>query len=210
VGDLIEKMNRGEIDILLGTQMVAKGFDFPNVTLVGVLMADIGMQLPDFRASERIFALMMQVAGRSGRGADSGRVVIQTMNESSRFFEFLKRQDYYGFYRWELEMRRALEYPPFARMARVLARGKDEARVAKAIGAFGDSLKSAIGAGAGGIRVLGPSAAPLSKIGGNYRHHLIMKSRDSEGMRRAIDSARREVSFKDVYFEIDIDPYDIL
>ena len=210
VGDLIEKMNRGEIDILLGTQMVAKGFDFPNVTLVGVLMADIGMQLPDFRASERIFALMMQVAGRSGRGADSGRVVIQTMNESSRFFEFLKRQDYYGFYRWELEMRRALEYPPFARMARVLARGKDEARVAKAIGAFGDSLKSAIEAGAGGIRVLGPSAAPLSKIGGNYRHHLIMKSRDSEGMRRAIDSARREVSFKDVYFEIDIDPYDIL
>ena len=173
-------------------------------------MADIGMQLPDFRASERIFSLLMQVAGRSGRGADEGRVVIQTMNESSEFFEYVKKQDYYGFYRWELGMRRALNYPPFARMARVLARGKDEGRVVKAIGAFRDSLSTAISANGWNIQVMGPSSAPLSKIGGNYRHHIIMKSGNAEGMRRAIDSARKELVFRDVYFEIDIDPYDIL
>jgi primosomal protein N' (replication factor Y) len=128
VDGLIEKMNSREIDILLGTQMVAKGFDFPGVTVVGVLLADIGMNLPDFRAGERVFSLLMQVAGRSGRGADPGKVIIQTVNPENELFRYLRSQDYYGFYRRELETRRLLEYPPFTRMARVLARGRQPRR----------------------------------------------------------------------------------
>ncbi len=210
VNDLIEKMNSGEIDILLGTQMVAKGFDFPNVTVVGVLLADIGMHLPDFRAAERIFSLLMQVAGRSGRGTEPGRVIIQTVNDSNELFTYLKTQDYYGFYRWEREMRKMLGYPPFMRMARVLARGKNEERVVRAMEEFKDSLVKVIAEHGWNIQLLGPSSAPFSRIGGNFRHHILLKSNDAGSMRNAIDHSRKEHAFRDVYLEIDIDPYDLL
>lgn len=111
---MIQEMKGGEIDILLGTQMVAKGFDFPRVSVVGVLMADIGLNLPDFRAAERIFSLLVQVAGRCGRGKDSGTVILQTRDENHPIFRHIGTHDYYGFYRAELEQRRMLMYPPFS------------------------------------------------------------------------------------------------
>lgn len=210
VPDLIEKMKRGEIDILVGTQLVAKGFDFPTVTLVGVLLADIGMNIPDFRSSERIFSLLVQVAGRSGRGKIPGRVIIQTLDPENPLFRFIRRQDYYGFYRSELEARRALRYPPFTRIARLLARGRNRDRVIAAIESVRDALKSRIREGGADITMLGPAAAPLEKIAGNYRHHIILKSTDLGSLRAAVAGARDAVSWNEVYLEVDIDPYDMM
>jgi primosomal protein N' (replication factor Y) (superfamily II helicase) len=210
VPDLIGKMNNGEIDILLGTQLVAKGFDFHNITLVGVLLADIGMNLPDFRSSERIFSLLVQVAGRSGRGSTPGRVIIQTLNIENPLFKFIKQLDYHGFYKSELLARKELQYPPFSRIARLLVRGKDEEKVISSINALKRALDEHNSKENGGINILGPSSAPFAKIGGNYRHHLILKSDRLDTLRNVITSCRNAVSGKDVYLEIDIDPYELL
>ncbi|OHD63567.1 MAG: primosomal protein N' [Spirochaetes bacterium RBG_13_51_14] len=210
VPDLIGKMKRGEVDILVGTQLVAKGFDFHNITLVGVLLADIGMNLPDFRATERVFSLLVQVAGRSGRGDAPGKVIVQTLNEENPLFRYIKRQDYYGFYRSELLVREALHYPPFARIARLLVRGKNEDRVIASVSRLKAALDENIGKRNAGIRVLGPSSAPFGKIGGNYRHHIILKAEDVAALRGVIADSRDAVSGRDVYLEIDIDPYDLL
>jgi primosomal protein N' (replication factor Y) (superfamily II helicase) len=210
VPDLLEKMNGGDIDILVGTQLVAKGFDFHNITLVGVLLADIGMNLPDFRSAERIFALLVQVAGRSGRGDAPGRVIIQTLDDGNPLFAFLKSQDYYGFYRSELEVRKALTYPPFTRLARLLVRGKAEDRVIASVNALKEALDRDIRERKAPVRVMGPSSAPFGKIGGNYRHHIILKSGDVSTLRDVIAAARGSVSGRDVYLEIDMDPYELL
>ncbi|MBN2158657.1 MAG: primosomal protein N' [Spirochaetes bacterium] len=210
VPDLITKMKRGEVDILLGTQLVAKGFDFHNVTLVGVLLADIGMNLPDFRSAERIFALLMQVAGRSGRGDAPGRVIVQTLDDENPLFRYIRNQDYYGFYLSELEVRKALLYPPFARLARLLVRGKSEERVIASINLLKEAIEENTARSGADIRVLGPSAAPFAKIGGNYRRHIILKSREMEPLRSVIAASRGAVAGRDAYLEIDIDPYDLL
>ncbi|MCU0821257.1 MAG: primosomal protein N' [Spirochaetes bacterium] len=207
---LLEKMKQGDIDVLLGTQMVAKGFDFLNVSLVGVLLADIGLNLPDFRASERILSLLIQVAGRCGRGSTPGRVFIQTCNEDHYIFKYLKNHDYMGFYKHEQSIRRMLDYPPYSRLARLLVRGKSEERVIENINKLKTALDAALKKGDGRIKVLGPTAAPLSKIANNYRHHIILKSKDFEELKAVIRAVRDTVSGKDVYLEVDIDPYDML
>jgi primosomal protein N' (replication factor Y) len=207
--DVIGRMNSGEIDILLGTQMVAKGFDFPRVSLVGVLLADIGLNIPDFRASERIFSLLVQVSGRSGRGKEPGRVIIQTLDDGHPLFQFLQKQDYEGFYHHELETRRALCYPPFSRLARLLIRGKNRDAVEKNIYALRDELKKNM-AGDSSIILLGPAAAPLEKVGDNYRYHIILKGARLENLCRVISLSRHIISDRNLYLEIDIDPYDIL
>jgi primosomal protein N' (replication factor Y) len=206
--DLVGMMNRGEIDILLGTQMVSKGFDFPNVTVVGVLLADIGMGLPDFRASERIFSLLSQVSGRCGRGTDPGRVIIQTVQEESELLRYVVNHDYEGFYRRELSMRKLLGYPPFSRLARFLVRGKDEKKVSeiadRICAVVADAVKDS------GALVLGPAPAPLEKIGGNFRHHIIVKAKSAETLRIAARAAYDAHRLTEPYLEIDIDPYDML
>ncbi|MGL4370490.1 MAG: replication restart helicase PriA, partial [Spirochaetota bacterium] len=206
--DLVEQMNAGEVDILLGTQMVSKGFDFPNVTVVGVLLADIGMSLPDFRASERIFSLLMQVSGRCGRGEDPGRVIIQTLQEESELLAFVKAHDYDGFYRRELSMRKMLGYPPFSRLARLLVRGKDEDKVREAIARVEEAVSAALEGTPS--QMLGPAPAPLEKIGGNYRHHLIIKAKSTEILKTAARAAYAAYKGTEPYLEIDIDPYDML
>jgi primosomal protein N' (replication factor Y) (superfamily II helicase) len=210
VFDIVEKMSKGEIDILLGTQMVAKGFDFHKVSLVGILLADIGLNMPDFRASEKIFSLLIQAAGRCGRGDVCGRVIIQTINEEHHIFQFLKNHDYMGYYRYELSMRKMLQYPPFSRLARLLVRGKNEEKVIKSINNLKTALTNEIINNNRPITILGPTAAPLSRISNNYRYHIILKSKDIESIRQAVKSVKHTVSGKDVYLEIDIDPYDIL
>lgn len=207
--DIIEKMSCGEIDILLGTQMVAKGFDFHNVTIVGVLLADIGLNMPDFRASERIFSLLIQVAGRCGRRNERGKVIIQTLEDDNYIYDFLKNHDYLGFYRHELSVRKLLKYPPFSRMARLLVRGKTEDKVIKTVNKLQKSLENEIRGRNYAITLLGPVAAPFPKISGNYRYHIILKSERVEQIRNLIKSAGK-LSGNDIYLEIDIDPYDIL
>jgi primosomal protein N' (replication factor Y) len=206
--DLVGMMNSGEIDILLGTQMVSKGFDFPNVTVVGVLLADIGMGLPDFRASERIFSLLMQVSGRCGRGDNPGRVIIQTVQEENELLRYVTCHDYEGFYRRELSMRRMLGYPPFSRLARFLIRGKDE----KKVGEIADRITAVVTAAVkdSGAMVLGPAPAPLEKIGGNFRHHIIVKAKNIDVLRVAARAAYDAHRSTEPYLEIDIDPYDML
>jgi primosomal protein N' (replication factor Y) (superfamily II helicase) len=210
VFDIVEKMSKGEIDILLGTQMVAKGFDFHKVSLVGILLADIGLNMPDFRASEKIFSLLMQAAGRCGRGDVCGRVVVQTLNNDNHIFQFLKNHDYMGFYKYELSMRKMLQYPPFSRLARLLVRGKKEEKVIKSINNLKDALGTEISNNKKPITILGPATAPLSRISNNFRYHIILKSKDIESIRQTVKAVKNTIKNKDVYLEIDIDPYDIL
>jgi primosomal protein N' (replication factor Y) len=209
IEDIVEGMNCGDIDILLGTQLVAKGFDFKNVTVVGVLSADIGLYMPDFRSSERVFSLLMQAAGRAGRGGFPGRVIVQTFDPENSIFRFLVNHDYEGFYKFELETRRALGYPPFMRLVRLLVRGTDRDKVR----ARADELKELIAAEVSAlgisVRMLGPAAAPIEKIGGSYRHHIILKAEKIPPLMKAISSIKGGTR-SGTYLEIDVDPFDIM
>ena len=210
VPDLIDMMEKREIDILLGTQMVSKGFDFPGITVAGILLADIGMNMPDFRASERIVSLLIQLAGRSGRGGGGSRVVIQTFNEEQDIFRYIKHHDYTGFYRAELETRKILGYPPFGRLARILVRGKDEPVVIESAQELGSLIDAIINKGKLKVEKLGPSGAPLTKIGGNYRYHIILKASATAEFAGVITEALEKFNPGQVYVEVDIDPVDML
>ena len=168
----LEQFRRGEIDILLGTQMVAKGLNFPGVKLVGIIMADTTMLLPDFRAAERTYALLTQVAGRAGRFHPDGEVLIQTFHPNAPAIALAAESKAEEFYRQELEMRRSLRFPPFARLVRILFRGKDPRKVEAAAEEFCAYLRRDLPAG---TELLGPGEAPLALIAGNHRVHAILK-----------------------------------
>jgi primosomal protein N' (replication factor Y) len=182
---------KGELDLLVGTQMLAKGHDFPNVTLVGVVSVDAGLALPDFRAAERAFQLITQVAGRAGRGDLPGRVLIQTYHPHHYALRHACAQDYQGFYKEEIRHRRNHGYPPFVALALLLVRHKDAARA----NAIARELRSALVAANGDheCRILGPAPAPLARLRGEYRVHLLIKSRSRKQMRAVIDSALQEL-----------------
>ncbi|MFH1143274.1 MAG: primosomal protein N' [Candidatus Eisenbacteria bacterium] len=168
---MIASFERGDADVLLGTQMVAKGFDFPRVTLVGVINADREMNLPDFRAQERAFQLLTQVAGRAGRGVKPGEVVFQTYLPDHHVVTTAGRQDYEDFYRFELEERRQFHYAPFRRMANLLFDGPDEAAVIRKANTVADQLRDRPG-----LMLLGPAPMPLSRLKNQYRWHLTLLS----------------------------------
>lgn len=207
--DVVNDMVHGNIDILLGTQMVAKGFDFPNVSLVGVILADIGLLLPDFRAVERTFALLVQVAGRSGRGNVGGKVIVQTINPENPIFHYLRNHDYMGFCSKELSIRKALQYPPYIRLARCVVRGLREDIVASVAGQCRDVLQE-LSPQFPGITILGPSQAPLYKIASQYRYHIVLKSNNVEALSGILAECRKRVNLQGTYLEIDIDPLDLL
>lgn len=206
---VVNDMMNGNIDILLGTRMVAKGFDFPNVSLVGVMLADIGLLLPDFRAVERTFALLVQVAGRSGRGEVGGKVIVQTINPDNPIFHFLKNHDYMGFCQKELSIRKALNYPPYVRLARLVVRGAKEDIVATVAGQCRDILQE-LSPQFPDITILGPSQAPLYKIASQYRYHIVLKSNNVEKLSGILAQCKKKVNLQGTYLEIDIDPLDLL
>ncbi len=174
---------RRELDILVGTQMLAKGHDFPHVTLVGVVAADTALNFPDFRAAERTFQLLTQVAGRAGRAEKPGRVVIQSFQPSHYAVETAVRQDYAAFYEAELPSREALGYPPFGRLAKVLVEGRDEDAVRK----WAFELASRILAKEPpGARVLGPVPSPISRIQERYRWQFLVKAVGHQPLRAAL------------------------
>ncbi len=210
VYNLLDMMHKREIDILLGTQMISKGFDFHGVTVAGIIMADIGLNMPDFRATEKIFSLLMQLSGRSGRGDSEGRVIIQTLNDENMIFSFLKKQDYWGFYREELKIRKLMNYPPFSRLARIVIRGKDEESVIQSADQLSQLMRKTGETGFPGIMILGPSPAPLSRIGGNHRFHIILKGNSLNELTLFIKKALDQFKSKAVYVEIDVDPVDML
>ena len=171
------------VDIVIGTQMVAKGHDFPGVQLVGVVAADIGLHLPDFRAAERTFQLLTQVAGRAGRADRPGRVVVQTFIPDHYALAPVANHDFEGFYRKEIEHREALGYPPFAELTRVIIHAEEEADARKAAETLAGVARSRIPAGAR-VELLGPAPAPLTKLRGRYRFMLLLKGDDKALVRR--------------------------
>jgi primosomal protein N' (replication factor Y) len=172
-------LNEGELDLLVGTQMIAKGHDVHGVTLVGVVGADAALGMPDFRAAERTFQLLTQVAGRAGRGQSPGRVVLQTFFPDHYAVQYAARHDFAGFYRKELQFRSWMHYPPYATLANVLIRSDklDEAlRWSGILGKWFDSTRHE------GVRVLGPAPAPIVRLKRDYRYHFVLKSASREKM----------------------------
>jgi len=176
---ILKAFHEGEFDILVGTQMISKGLDFPNVYLVGVISADIGLLTPDFRASERTFQLLMQVAGRSGRISDYGRVVIQTMHPENYIFEYVKNHDYKSFYEREIKYRKEFDYPPYSRMTLIEVRGIEAERVKTIAGKvyyqLTKKLKALDNKDRIYVEVMKPAPALVYKLKGKYRYHLILK-----------------------------------
>jgi primosomal protein N' (replication factor Y) len=213
--DLIGAFARGEADILLGTQMVAKGFDFPRVTLVGVLFAEAQLNLPDFRAGERTFQLLTQVAGRAGRGPSPGEVIVQTYIPGSLALAAALEQDYERFFAEESAERRELSYPPFSRLVNVLLDGASESQVAAVAQVVRDRLDAELKkAGARGL-ILGPAPMPLTRLKGRYRWHLTLKGDGGTKMRSALKSllewAESEgPSRRSVRVGLDVDPVTML
>ena len=202
-------LKNGEVDILIGTQMIAKGFDFPNVTLVGVISADTILNLPDFRACERTFQLLSQVAGRTGRGPKGGRVVIQSFSPNQYAIVAAAAHDYEGFADRELEYRRSLGYPPFGAMARVVFRGRNEDSVRKRAFQVAKTVQE-VGSGNGHRReVLGPAPAPVSRIRNNYRWHLTIKASSHDALADALRKTDAG-TIGGVRGIIDVDPYNML
>jgi primosomal protein N' (replication factor Y) (superfamily II helicase) len=201
----------GEVKILLGTQMIAKGLDFPNVTLVGVINADTALHLPDFRAAERTFQLVTQVAGRTGRGPRGGRVLVQTFSPEHPAILAAVRHDYASFARQELPTRAALCYPPFSSMIRLVVRGPAEATAQASADELGRRLRAAVERQGLEARVLGPAPAPISRLRGKYRFQLQTQAVDGPGLHEAV--AQATVDFKsadDVQWIVDVDPIDML
>ncbi|MGZ5435607.1 MAG: primosomal protein N' [Pyrinomonadaceae bacterium] len=178
---------KGKLDMLVGTQMLAKGHDFPNVTFVGVISVDAGLALPDFRAAERTFQLITQVAGRAGRGDRPGRVFIQTYHPHHYALKHAVAQDYVGFYNEEIRHRRNHQYPPFVALALLLTRHKDANRAYELAGAAKKALIEADPDRT--CRVLGPAPAPLARLRAEFRFHVLVKSRSRKQMRAVIDLA---------------------
>ncbi len=221
---ILAEFEQQKIDILIGTQMVSKGLDFPNVTLVGVIAADTALNLPDFRASEQTFSLLTQVAGRSGRAELEGKVVIQTYMPEHYCIEAAQKHDYLDFYAQEVVARDALRYPPFAHVATLLLRGKDEQAVIDAAHAARDQLEiwqedrerasQVPTVKETSVEILGPAPAPLSKIEGKFRWHLLLRSTDAEKIgrlfKRFTDEPPAIIKSKAIEFVIDIDPTNTL
>ncbi|MFQ6091180.1 MAG: primosomal protein N' [bacterium] len=214
-GRILKLFERGEVDVLLGTQMVAKGLDFPRVTLVGVIDADVGLNLPDFRASERTFHLLTQVAGRAGRSELGGEVVVQTFSPDNPAVAFARCHDYASFSKRELEQRRELRYPPFSRLVSILTQGREEEEVRNRAEELAHGIRASLEKGADSfVRVLGPAPAPLTKIMGNYRWQIILKGDDprlfKECLRAGLSSLSSDQSSKRVRVTVDVDPVDML
>lgn len=181
----------GTIELLVGTQMLAKGHDFHNVTLVGVISVDAGLSLPDFRAAERTFQLLTQVAGRAGRGDRPGRVIIQTYHPEHYSIVCARAQDYDEFYRREISFRRSMHYPPFSALINICVHDKEFDRAAAASADLARELREA--AGDQSIRVLGPAPAPLARLKGEHRFQILIKARSRRRAREALDSAMDRV-----------------
>jgi primosomal protein N' (replication factor Y) len=180
---VLNQLHSGEIDLLVGTQMIAKGHDIHGVTLVGVVGADFALGFPDFRAAERTFQLLTQVSGRAGRGQTPGTVVLQTWFPEHYAIQFAATHDYAGFYDKELRFRRWMHYPPFTSVATVLVRNEKlelAMRWAGQLGRWFERTKLE------GVRVMGPAAAPLSRLKRDYRFHFVLKSASREKLHAAL------------------------
>ncbi len=206
----LARFRSGAVQVLVGTQMIAKGLDFPNVTVVGVINADTALHLPDFRAAERTFQLVTQVAGRTGRGLKGGRVFVQTYNPDHPAIQAAERHDYLRFAGHELPIRQQFGYPPYGAMIRLIFRGTSETAVAELADELGRRLKP-LATTYPGCRVLGPAPAPIEKLRGKYRYHLILQASELRPIRDVLLQAQHELKNTDqLQWQVDVDPLDML
>ncbi len=210
---ILKGLRDGRIDVLVGTQMVAKGHDFPNITLVGIICADLTLSFPDFRSGERTFQLLAQVSGRAGRGSAPGRVVLQTYAPGHFSIQAAREQNFRAFYESELPFRKALGYPPFSRLAQLKISGRDAARTADAARSLGENglrLLAADAYLARAIELLGPVEAPLSKIASRYRWQILLKGRETGPLHRFLErlapAGFSGALGRDIRVAVDIDP----
>ena len=206
---ILKAFGNGEADILLGTQMIAKGLDFPNVTLVGVLNADTSLNLPDFRSSERTFQLLTQVAGRAGRGDKSGEVVIQTYNPDHYAIQLAKKQDYETFYRYEMSVRKQISYPPYYYTVGITLSLADELELTRKAYQVLAMLKEALSPEA---KLLGPTPKPIARTHNLYHYHIIIKYRFEDNLETVLNRIldwTQEKDNKKLWVQIDNEPQNI-
>jgi primosomal protein N' (replication factor Y) len=212
---ILDRVRRGQVDVLLGTQMIAKGLDFPNVTLVGVVNADVGLNLPDFRAAERTFQLLTQVAGRAGRGPAGGEVLIQTRHPGHYAIRTAQEHDYDRFVARELEERRGPGYPPLGRLTNVLVTGADEAAVqehattiARDVGARLRALRAPT------VEILGPAPCPIDRLRDRWRWHVLLRAPAPGPLGRVsrwlLEAYADRVGAADLRVSLDRDPLALL
>ncbi len=198
----------GKIDILVGTQMIAKGLHFPNVTLVGIINADLALHLPDFRAGERTFQLLTQVAGRAGRGDVEGEVFVQSYTPFSPSIQFARHHDFEGFWQQEIEFREKGEWPPFSHMVLITIRSPHEVKAEFSAETLARKLKDALPEG---VTISEPVPAPLAKSHGNYRFHLSLRTRAILKLSRHLRDVLDKLTFpEEVIVSVDVDPYQLM
>jgi len=214
IDEILDKIRDRHADLIVGTQMVAKGHDLPGIHLVGALLPDITLSLPDFRAPERNFVLLTQVVGRAGRRDIPGEAVIQTYMPDHYSIAAAAKQDYKMFYSSEIEKRELFGYPPFTRIARLVIRGKDRNKLDAFISlltGFIEQLRKDVPPG---VRILGPVSCPLEKLNNQYRYHIIIKSGKFQQMKNIAQKVRQYFqgckAASSIFLEIDIDPVSML
>ncbi len=211
---LLTRLRRREIDVLIGTQMIVKGHDYPGVTLMGVLMADHSLKFPDFRASERTFQLLTQASGRCGRGDLPGRVLIQTFSPDHYSIRHAVHHDFIGFYEEEIRYREELGYPPFSRLAALRVSGPDPKAVErKALGLAAEGKRAAAYGNGGSVQVLGPAPALLARLKDRFRWQVILKGRDSASLHRVVEkilSAKAAKPEKGMKVQVEFDPIQLV
>ncbi len=205
---MFDRMRNGHVDILLGTQMISKGLDFPNITLVGVLSAEITLNVPDFRSAERTFQLITQVAGRAGRSTKRGEVVIQTFNPEHYSILMASRQDYLSFADEELTYRDSFQYPPYTRIARILFRHKDQKTLSEKMNLVKRVLQRESARFAElDVTAFGPVPAPITRMEDNYRYHVVLKSKSVQNLQRIVQFMMQQIAdFGNIKVTLDIDP----
>jgi primosomal protein N' (replication factor Y) (superfamily II helicase) len=215
IARLLHRFAHRELDILIGTQMIAKGHDFPEVTLVGVISADIGLGVADFRAAERTFQLLTQVVGRAGRGVRQGEAIIQTLYPHHYSVDHASRQDYRAFFEAEVRYRRAMHYPPALSLINVIVRGpsldaatRDARLLVRGLG--GQRTHAAAAAARDAFSVLGPARAPLAKLRGEHRVQFFLKGTQRNAMRQAIAQALARHPEIARRTSVDVDPLSML
>ncbi|MEN8244355.1 MAG: primosomal protein N' [Thermodesulfobacteriota bacterium] len=211
---MLKGLKNREIDILVGTQMVTKGHDFPDITLVGIICADLSLSFPDFRAGERTFQLLAQVAGRAGRGKIPGRVILQTYNPDHFSIQCAQHQDFRAFYQKEITSRKALDYPPFSRMVQIKISSRDRSKGSRQAEMMGDLARDIVKANplfGKTIRIFGPLESPLPRIADRYRWQMLFKglrlSPLREFMQQLLFSSHADRSRRDVTIAVDVDPF---
>jgi primosomal protein N' (replication factor Y) len=208
IAQILDRFGRRDIDVLVGTQMIAKGHDFPSVTLVGVVSADVGLGLADFRAAERTFQLLTQVAGRAGRGVEAGEAIIQTIHPAHYTIRHAVRQDYAGFFADEIAFRQAMRYPPVVAMTNMVVRGPS---LGAALDLASDlAARLADQAAGAGFRVVGPAPAPYTKLRGEHRAQLFIKGSKRAAMRNAVRAALTALGEGKRKVMVDVDPVNML